>query len=102
MRMALRADTSDIIGTGDVMRQVAITQHLLGLGVYVFLVGNTSAPKWLSNCVSKESELVRVVGPRVTLRQNCSRPSSSKLCLWTPIKCQTAFLAPKIGAELGL
>jgi spore coat polysaccharide biosynthesis predicted glycosyltransferase SpsG len=61
MRIALRADSSDVIGTGHVMRQVAIAQHLLGLGVEVFLVGNTSEPKWLCDYVSGQSELVRVL-----------------------------------------
>ena len=63
MRMGLRADASDVIGTGHFVRQVALAQHLLREGTEVFLVGNISGPEWLLDYVREQEGLVRVDVP---------------------------------------
>ena len=63
MRMRLRADASDVIGTGHFVRQVALAQHLLREGTEVFLVGNISGPEWLLDYVREQEGLVRVDVP---------------------------------------
>jgi len=61
--MGLRADASDVIGTGHVVRQIALAQHLLREGTEVFLVGNISGPTWLLDYVREQEGLVRVDVP---------------------------------------
>jgi len=63
MRMGLRADASEVIGTGHVVRQVALAQHLLREGTEVFLVGNISGPTWLLDYLREQEGLVRVDVP---------------------------------------
>ena len=47
MKVVLRADASFEIGTGHVMRQIAIAEELMREGAEVVLVGEVEGPQWL-------------------------------------------------------
>lgn len=57
MRIALRADSSPVQGTGHVMRQVSIAQYLLRQGHDVFFVGSLDGPEWLRAYVKSIARL---------------------------------------------
>jgi len=51
MRVGLRADSSETIGTGHVMRQMAVAQFLIRQGHSVFLLSSLAGPRWLNDYV---------------------------------------------------
>ncbi len=57
MRFAIRADASVTIGTGHVMRQIALAQHLLGENHEVRLFASITGPDWLRKYVESQSGL---------------------------------------------
>jgi len=57
MRIAIRADASTTIGTGHVMRQIALAQHLLGENHEVRLFASITGPDWLRKYVESQSGL---------------------------------------------
>lgn len=63
MKVVLRADASPNIGTGHVMRQIALAEVLLLQDVEVFLVGEVSGPSWLEHKLTKLQGLQRVNQP---------------------------------------
>lgn len=66
MKIVLRADASSEIGTGHVMRQVALAEELLLQGVEVFLVGEVQGLGWLEEKLNSVSGLQRVGQPKGT------------------------------------
>jgi len=53
MKIALRADASPVIGTGHVMRQIALAQNLIDQGVQTFLFSSISNVAWLEEFVAQ-------------------------------------------------
>lgn len=60
MRIAIRADASKSIGTGHVMRQIALAQHLLSQNHEVILFASITGPGWLRKYVASQLGLVWV------------------------------------------
>ena len=60
MRIAIRADASDLIGTGHVMRQIALAQNLLNDNHEVTLFASITGPDWLRKYSKSQSGLVWV------------------------------------------
>lgn len=52
MRIGLRANASMAIGTGHVMRQIALAQHLISEEVETFLFASIPGPSWLRQYVA--------------------------------------------------
>jgi spore coat polysaccharide biosynthesis predicted glycosyltransferase SpsG len=63
MKVGLRADASQEIGAGHVMRQVALAQNLIKRGAEVFLAASISGPSWLRKYVAAQKGLVVVPVP---------------------------------------
>ena len=63
MRIGLRADASNAIGTGHVMRQAAIGLQLQRQGATVLLIGSISGPDWLQEYIKKQRDLEWVQVP---------------------------------------
>jgi spore coat polysaccharide biosynthesis predicted glycosyltransferase SpsG len=57
MRIGLRADGSETIGAGHVVRQLSIAQFLIRQEADVFLIGDLKGPQWLKNLVKKQKRL---------------------------------------------
>ncbi len=53
MRIAIRADASDVIGTGHVMRQLAFAESLLQRKDQVTLFGSIPGPRWLISQIER-------------------------------------------------
>jgi len=63
MKVGLRADASQEIGAGHVMRQVALAQNLINRGAEVFLAASISGPSWLRKYVAAQKGLAVVAVP---------------------------------------
>lgn len=58
MRIAIRADASISIGTGHVMRQIALAQHLVSKDHEVCFFASITGPEWLREYLASQTKMV--------------------------------------------